>query len=1166
MRWLTALVVAVVMWMAPHPSWSQAAEPSREFDGPTQVDGDKLEQVQEDGRPILLVKSVRLRQGTTAVTGKVGRFDRLNQWLTIDGDVRIVEGATTIRGERATYDLRTRQATVTGDVEIEEAGVTVQAPRARYDRDTAITRLGGGVRVEGLEGGRQVDADSLVFESTTGRVEAYGDVVIEDPDEQALVRGQRAVYERGSGDLDVTDRASMQLSQRGQPVLVTADSLCFLRQSDVVEARGGVRVQQGLTEAYAGFARFEERQERAFLTDSPLALSSTGVVRGDTLHLRMRQDAIEQVIAVGDARAIYESAKPAAGDAPPSRDVMRLVGDTLWLRVVDGEADEVRAVGQAETVYEPTGAGGARLNRARGERIRLLLDRGEPYQAIVEGDATGTYYFAAAADTADSLVSGVPGVVDSVTALGSPARLGGTRDQFLGAAAVPDSSVEEVQYSARRMTYLAERGELRLEEEAVVEYQASTLRAGQIRFQAEERLLVATESPELTEGADVIDGDLMTYDLDTRVGQVHTGVTEFERGIYRGAKLERSPDNVFYVEDGAYTTCDLDEPHYHFASRQMKLYLGDKAVAKPLVLHAGRVPILALPFYMFPINKGRQSGLLVPRIEFGVSDRTGRFVRNAGYYWVINDYADLEAFADLNEHSPFFVANSRFRYHVRYMMRGEISASSSFGEANRDWDVEGDWRTLEGLPRFSANIDFLSRRSFRQDAQSLLESNRLDTELRTNLTYEKAFESGTSLTVSSERVQRLQDASGATLAGSGVVTGVAPSVALSFAPRTLGGPPDAKGRGGRWPWLASTSYSFRAAARNTYDSRRPDSRYLRTADGSASLSDARALGYLRLVPSVGASATYVERTESLVDGIQVPGIGHVVTGGVTYGLQLRTEVFGRWRPRLGPYHGFRHVITPSAGFSHTRPFDSRRDLLVEPEPFSSLSLRLGNRLETRLGEPGEFRVHRDFLTFNLTTSYDVDGRSARRFSDINLSGRFVPWTGVPGMNFSLRYDPYERRNEQYSTDLRFEFTRRPKTTDSEAPVLDSEAPVLDSEEPEEEVEPVAQAVFPSRFTLSGSFSFAGGGGSAKHLQTTSTMRFNLTPKWNLYYSVTIDPLERSIVSQRYNIVRDLHCWEARFSRAFSGNRWEYSFRIAARDLPDLFYEKTSGVTRQSSLF
>ena len=123
---------------------------------------------------------------------------------------------------------------------------------------------------------------------------------------------------------------------------------------------------------------------------------------------------------------------------------------------------------------------------------------------------------------------------------------------------------------------------------------------------------MANGDPELVDRGEKVAGHLMTYDLESRVGNIYKAETAYEKGLYRGERIRKANEKELDVMNGAYSTCDLADPHYHFAAHWMKIYLKDKLVAKPVVFYVGHVPLLALPFWIFPIKPGRHSRFLFP--------------------------------------------------------------------------------------------------------------------------------------------------------------------------------------------------------------------------------------------------------------------------------------------------------------------------------------------------------------------------------------------------------------------------------------------------------------------------------------------------------------------------------------------------------------------------
>ena len=60
-------------------------------------------------------------------------------------------------------------------------------------------------------------------------------------------------------------------------------------------------------------------------------------------------------------------------------------------------------------------------------------------------------------------------------------------------------------------------------------------------------------------GVGRVEGDLMSYELETREGSITCGVTEFEQGIYSGGQLRKKDDSPYDInKDGTVDQLDLD--------------------------------------------------------------------------------------------------------------------------------------------------------------------------------------------------------------------------------------------------------------------------------------------------------------------------------------------------------------------------------------------------------------------------------------------------------------------------------------------------------------------------------------------------------------------------------------------------------------------------------
>lgn len=233
---------------------------------------------------------------------------------------------------------------------------------------------------------------------------------------------------------------------------------------------------------------------------------------------------------------------------------------------------------------------------------------------------------------------------------------------------------------------------------------------------------------------DSLRGFQMEMNLKTQQGRVFTGVTANEQGHYSGQILKRIQPQVMYVQDGVFTTCDLNEPHYHFFSKRMKMIYRNKLIAQPVQLVFGKVPTLIIPFGIFSLKPGRHSGLIVP--SYGENNVQGRHFKHLGYYLAASDYWDVKGTLDYYEKFGS-LWNLESRYVVRNKLQGGLAGNySNQGNTNR-WQLQ--WTHSQRFdPTFSlnANVLYINDASFvNHYSYDLVD--RLRQEINSNISFSK---------------------------------------------------------------------------------------------------------------------------------------------------------------------------------------------------------------------------------------------------------------------------------------------------------------------------------------------------------------------------------------------------------------------------------------------
>jgi len=78
-------------------------------------------------------------------------------------------------------------------------------------------------------------------------------------------------------------------------------------------------------------------------------------------------------------------------------------------------------------------------------------------------------------------------------------------------------------------------------------------------------------------------------------------------------KVKKIDKNIAYALRGRFTTCNLDTPHFDFRTKRLKLINDKIAVSGPAYPEFEGVPLpVAIPFGIFPLQRGRHSGMLPP--------------------------------------------------------------------------------------------------------------------------------------------------------------------------------------------------------------------------------------------------------------------------------------------------------------------------------------------------------------------------------------------------------------------------------------------------------------------------------------------------------------------------------------------------------------------------
>jgi hypothetical protein len=760
------------------------------------------------------------------------------------------------------------------------------------------------------------------------------------------------------------------------------------------------------------------------------------------------------------------------------------------------------------------------------------------------------------------------------------------------------------------------------EKAAWVRYLDMELTAGVIHFDFERNLLTAVPLEDTTATGEIkqlhrpvfrqrdqrVEGDRMEYDLEAEKGVVFGADTTYEQGFYHGLRITAVHDDPDYllVRDARFTTCDLEEPHYHFTSTRMKIVPEDKVIGRPVIMYIWGIPVAGLPLLVRSIRTGRQSGLLAPK--FGTTSLYGSTIRDLGYYWAPSEYFDSRLALDLTSEQGILL-RSRTRYAWRYRLQGNLDIA--YNKDRRQGLTRTETRfyhTQEVDPtlRIVAQGNFSSTDFHRQLSEDLRQ--RLERILRSHLNASKRFNNGSSLALTVSQTRYLDQYTTDTQFPSAtfrlprrpLFAGGAPRGTPATAPGGLAGFGFGSGEPEETPlpaWYENIYVDYGLSLLSTRRSiDRPEDipqsiTALDTTTSQAGLEQranitysGKVLGWLNVQPGVSMrEAWYLGDTAR--DGFQRRLLWDS-------SLRTSTKLYGLADRPLGINASFRHVVEPSLGVVYSPDFS---DLPAVPPLYGanpsgqrSLTFSLGQIFQMKR-QVDDREVRTDLARVTSSGSYN-NRAPGRKLSDVSSSIVMNPGR-VLNLQLTLAHRFYAPGTERlqwtpvaqtinYRSSLRLNSGAVGGWLDQ---VLGRSLPAADPTtgeqqpgEAEAAVDPEQDLPFEVPSSQAGSFfrpqtpirqpgqalwnlSLGHDYGwtrdsPIKRHSLDGTLTFNI-PNWTITWSARYDLSRRELVRQSIDVYRDLHCWEARFQIVPEGPGRGYWFVINIKEIPEIKYEQ-----------
>ncbi|WP_207678550.1 LPS-assembly protein LptD [Desulfonema magnum] len=261
-------------------------------------------------------------------------------------------------------------------------------------------------------------------------------------------------------------------------------------------------------------------------------------------------------------------------------------------------------------------------------------------------------------------------------------------------------SADEVEYDQEADQYVA-KGNVSITKDD------KTLNADIIRFDYKAMNISAKGHVVMTAGEDILTGTGIEMDLNTETGTIYDGAVFLKENHFyiKGSKIQKTDKNTYTADKASISACDGDIPAWKITGKNLKVTIEGYAVVKHAALWAKDIPVMYVPFFVFPVKQKRQSGLLIP--ETGYSDRKGLEYQQP-FYWAVNDSSDATLYFNYMEKRGNKIG-SEYRYVLDDQSKGTLmfdfldDRTFEAGNSDRYWfRMKHDQKMPFG---FSAKLD-----------------------------------------------------------------------------------------------------------------------------------------------------------------------------------------------------------------------------------------------------------------------------------------------------------------------------------------------------------------------------------------------------------------------------------------------------------------------------
>lgn len=252
-------------------------------------------------------------------------------------------------------------------------------------------------------------------------------------------------------------------------------------------------------------------------------------------------------------------------------------------------------------------------------------------------------------------------------------------------------------------------GDSVLEGNVVIDQQGRQIRADKITIDQTQTYASAEGRVQMAQAGLLAQSDQINYNLKTQQGDLHNSfyIAEEQHAHGMAEKIARTSTNTLVLNNATYSTCPPEQaPTWKIQADEIKLNQETgRGETRGTKLYVKDVPVLAVPYFNFPIDDRRTTGILTP--SFGFTNDGGGELAVPVYLNLAPNYDATVTPRYIGDRGPML--EGEFRYLTENFGQGQIwggylASDNKYNDEDRkDFHFLHKWQINE---QFNTNLEY----------------------------------------------------------------------------------------------------------------------------------------------------------------------------------------------------------------------------------------------------------------------------------------------------------------------------------------------------------------------------------------------------------------------------------------------------------------------------